>query len=41
MNIEEYDLVVIGSGEDSKFLAWTQARKGQRVALVENSSPFT
>ncbi|WP_263383451.1 FAD-dependent oxidoreductase [Granulicella arctica] len=32
---EEYDLVVIGSGEGSKFLAWTLARQGQRVAMVE------
>lgn len=33
--VEEYDLVVIGSGEGSKFLAWTLARQGQRVAVVE------
>src|ERR1700749_4794034 len=32
---DEYDLVIIGSGEGSKFLAWTEARRGQRVALVE------
>lgn len=32
---EEYDLVVIGSGEGSKFLAWTLARQGQRVAMIE------
>jgi pyruvate/2-oxoglutarate dehydrogenase complex dihydrolipoamide dehydrogenase (E3) component len=32
---EEYDLVVIGSGEGSKFLAWTLARQGQSVAMVE------
>jgi pyruvate/2-oxoglutarate dehydrogenase complex dihydrolipoamide dehydrogenase (E3) component len=32
---EEYDLVIIGSGEGSKFLAWTLARQGQRVAMVE------
>ena len=32
---EEYDLVVIGSGEGSKFLAWTLAKQGQRVAMVE------
>ena len=35
MTIEEYDVVILGSGEGSKFLAWTLARKGQRVALVE------
>lgn len=33
--LEEYDLVIIGSGEGSKFLAWTSARQGQRVALIE------
>jgi pyruvate/2-oxoglutarate dehydrogenase complex dihydrolipoamide dehydrogenase (E3) component len=33
--IEEYDLVVLGTGEGSKFLAWTLARQGQRVAVVE------
>ena len=34
-HIEEYDLVILGSGEGSKFLAWTLARQGQRVAVVE------
>ena len=33
--VEEYDLVVLGSGEGSKFLAWTLASQGQRVAVVE------
>jgi hypothetical protein len=32
---EEYDLVVLGSGEGSKFVAWTPAKQGQRVAGVE------
>lgn len=32
---EEYDLVVIGTGEGSKFLSWTLARQGWRVAVVE------
>ncbi|WP_263374489.1 dihydrolipoyl dehydrogenase family protein [Granulicella aggregans] len=32
---EEYDLVVLGSGEGSKFLAWTFARQGKRVAVIE------
>lgn len=32
---EEYDLVVIGTGEGSKFTAWTLARQGWRVAVVE------
>ncbi len=30
-----FDLVVIGSGEAGKYLAWTMARHGWRVALVE------
>ena len=32
---EDYDLVVIGTGEGSKFTAWTLARQGWRVAVVE------
>jgi pyruvate/2-oxoglutarate dehydrogenase complex dihydrolipoamide dehydrogenase (E3) component len=34
-NVEEYDIVVLGSGEGSKFLAWTLAKEGKRVAVVE------
>jgi pyruvate/2-oxoglutarate dehydrogenase complex dihydrolipoamide dehydrogenase (E3) component len=34
-HLEEYDLIVIGSGEGGKYLAWTLAKEGQRVALVE------
>ena len=33
--LEEYDLVVLGSGEGGKYLAWALARKGQRVAVIE------
>jgi len=32
---EEYDLVVLGSGEAGKYIAWTQASKGERVAVIE------
>ena len=32
---EEYDVVVLGSGEGGKYLAWTLANQGQRVALIE------
>ena len=32
---EEYDLVILGSGTGSKFLAWTFAAQGQRVVTVE------
>ena len=33
--VEEYDLVILGSGEGSKFLAWTLAKQGKRVAVIE------
>ncbi|GAB0119672.1 FAD-dependent oxidoreductase [Acidisoma sp. 7E03] len=32
---EAYDLIVIGSGEGGKYLAWTLASQGQKVAVVE------
>jgi pyruvate/2-oxoglutarate dehydrogenase complex dihydrolipoamide dehydrogenase (E3) component len=32
---EEYDLVILGSGEAGKYLAWTLASQGKRVAVVE------
>jgi len=32
---EGYDVVVLGSGEAGKYVAWTQARKGQRAVVVE------
>ena len=31
----EYDLVVLGSGEAGKYLAWTLAKQGRRVAVIE------
>lgn len=33
--IEEFDLVVLGSGEAGKFLAWTLAAEGKRAAVIE------
>jgi pyruvate/2-oxoglutarate dehydrogenase complex dihydrolipoamide dehydrogenase (E3) component len=33
--VEEFDVVVLGTGEGAKFLAWTLARQGKRVASVE------
>jgi pyruvate/2-oxoglutarate dehydrogenase complex dihydrolipoamide dehydrogenase (E3) component len=33
--IEEFDVVIIGSGEGSKYLAWNLSRQGQRIAVVE------
>src|SRR5438034_11836694 len=32
---EEYDLLVLGSGEAGKYIAWTLARKGMKTAVVE------
>ncbi|PTY07927.1 mercuric reductase [Opitutaceae bacterium EW11] len=32
---EVFDLLVLGSGEAGKYLAWTLARKGQKVGVVE------
>lgn len=34
-NIEEYYLVILGSGEGSKYVAWTMAKQGQKVAVVD------
>jgi pyruvate/2-oxoglutarate dehydrogenase complex dihydrolipoamide dehydrogenase (E3) component len=32
---EEYDIIVLGSGEAGKYLAWTLAKQGKRVAVIE------
>ncbi|HEX3799706.1 MAG TPA: FAD-dependent oxidoreductase [Verrucomicrobiae bacterium] len=32
---EKYDLVVLGTGEGGKYLAWTLAKQGKRVAAIE------
>ena len=32
---EEYDLVVLGSGAGAKLTAWTLAKQGKRVAVIE------
>lgn len=34
-DIQRYDILILGSGEAGKYLAWTFARSGHRVALVE------
>jgi pyruvate/2-oxoglutarate dehydrogenase complex dihydrolipoamide dehydrogenase (E3) component len=34
-SIENYDIIVIGSGEAGKYLAWTMAGEGHRTAVVE------
>ena len=33
--IESYNVLVIGSGETGKYLAWTMSRAGHRTAVVE------
>jgi pyruvate/2-oxoglutarate dehydrogenase complex dihydrolipoamide dehydrogenase (E3) component len=33
--VESYDVLVIGSGEAGKYLAWTMAGEGHRTAVVE------
>ena len=33
--VEEYDLVILGSGVGAKLLAWTFAQRGQRVLAIE------
>jgi pyruvate/2-oxoglutarate dehydrogenase complex dihydrolipoamide dehydrogenase (E3) component len=35
MQPDAYDLLVLGSGEAGKYLAWTMARKGWRTGVVE------
>ena len=34
-NIDHYDDLVLGSGEAGKYIAWTLAKEGRRVAVVE------
>src|SRR5260221_6077272 len=34
-NIEDYDIVVLGSGAAGKLLAWTLGSEGKRVAVIE------
>jgi len=34
-NPETYDVIVLGCGEGGKYLAWTLAKQGKRVAVVE------
>ena len=35
LNPKEYDLVVLGSGEGAKYVAWTFAKQGKQVAVIE------
>src|SRR3974390_1003075 len=34
-NPEEYDLVILGSGEAGKYTAWTLAKKGMKTVVIE------
>ncbi len=34
-NIENYEILILGSGEAGKFMAWTMGTAGHRTALVE------
>lgn len=33
--LENYEILVIGSGESGKWLTWTMAQAGRRTAVVE------
>ena len=33
--VEQYDVVVLGSGQVGKLLTWDLARSGKKVAVVE------
>jgi len=35
MSEKEYDLVILGSGEGGKYIAWTLAKQGKHVIVVE------
>ena len=32
---EKYEVLIIGSGEAGKYMAWTMAKAGHRTAVVE------
>src|SRR5271167_4679642 len=35
METQQYEIVIVGTGEGSKFLAWTLAKQGKHVAVIE------
>jgi pyruvate/2-oxoglutarate dehydrogenase complex dihydrolipoamide dehydrogenase (E3) component len=35
MDTQQYEIVIVGTGEGSKFLAWTLGKQGKRVAVIE------
>jgi pyruvate/2-oxoglutarate dehydrogenase complex dihydrolipoamide dehydrogenase (E3) component len=34
-HVDSYDILVVGSGESGKYLAWTMAGAGHRTAVIE------
>ncbi len=34
-DVEKYEILVLGSGEAGKWIAWTMAQEGHRTAMVE------
>jgi choline dehydrogenase-like flavoprotein len=36
-DVEKYEILVFGSGEAGKYLAWTMAKAGHRTAMVERT----
>ena len=34
-DVDRYDILIIGSGESGKYLAWTMAAVGHRTAVIE------
>ncbi|HLH52444.1 MAG TPA: NAD(P)-binding protein [Verrucomicrobiae bacterium] len=32
---EDYDLLLLGSGEGGKYVAWTLAKQGMKTAVIE------
>jgi pyruvate/2-oxoglutarate dehydrogenase complex dihydrolipoamide dehydrogenase (E3) component len=35
METQQYEIVIVGTGEGSKFLAWTLGKQGKRIAVIE------
>jgi len=35
-NVDRYEILVVGSGEWGKYLAWTMAAAGYRTTVIEN-----
>src|ERR1700685_4607145 len=35
METQQYEIVIVCTGEGSKFLAWTYGKQGKRVAVIE------